>query len=264
MPQYEFFCHACSKPFSKTLSLKEYEEGGVACPDCGRGRTEAVVVLLGHIQEERLSCAETILPRERRVSVQHSPAAPRNAAGQMVTISMIGCVLRRKLPSRRPAPSPRDPMQRLASTSGSPAAPPLTIEGAGSTLRVISGTDAPEEHAFVPGDRRKESRIITRTLWKRFNSDRALLIEAQRHRGRARIAQPEVFHHIGTANSGVVGQAESRVGFESKKPSLPEVEERSEARGASAFRQHTGPPRVLLRILFLHYLRCDDASHNSM
>ena len=35
MPTYEFFCHACVKPFSKTLTLKEYEEGTVVCPDCG-------------------------------------------------------------------------------------------------------------------------------------------------------------------------------------------------------------------------------------
>ncbi|HEX9120246.1 MAG TPA: FmdB family zinc ribbon protein [Terriglobales bacterium] len=40
MPQYEFFCHACSKPFSKALTLKEYEEGGVACPDCGSDDVE--------------------------------------------------------------------------------------------------------------------------------------------------------------------------------------------------------------------------------
>ena len=28
-------CHACSKPFSKTLTLADYEEGEVACPDRG-------------------------------------------------------------------------------------------------------------------------------------------------------------------------------------------------------------------------------------
>jgi putative FmdB family regulatory protein len=40
MPTYEFFCHACAKPFSKTLNLKEYEEGTVACPDCGSDDVE--------------------------------------------------------------------------------------------------------------------------------------------------------------------------------------------------------------------------------
>ena len=40
MPTYEFFCHACSKPFSKMLTLKEYEEGTVACPRCGSDDVE--------------------------------------------------------------------------------------------------------------------------------------------------------------------------------------------------------------------------------
>ncbi|HEX9119852.1 MAG TPA: zinc ribbon domain-containing protein, partial [Terriglobales bacterium] len=40
MPTYEFFCHACSKPFSKTLTLAEYEEGEVVCPDCGSDDVE--------------------------------------------------------------------------------------------------------------------------------------------------------------------------------------------------------------------------------
>jgi hypothetical protein len=40
-----------------------------------RGRTEAVVVLRGHIQEKRLRCVTTVFPRESRASVQYSPAA---------------------------------------------------------------------------------------------------------------------------------------------------------------------------------------------
>lgn len=90
----------------------------------------------------------TMTGAQPKISKNRSDSArmnsTRSAAGQMVTISMIGCMLRRKLPSRRPAPSPRDPKQKLASTSRSPGPPPLTTEGAGSTLRVISGTDAPE------------------------------------------------------------------------------------------------------------------------
>ena len=35
MPHYEFFCHACHKLFSKILSLVDYEEGEVLCPNCG-------------------------------------------------------------------------------------------------------------------------------------------------------------------------------------------------------------------------------------
>jgi putative FmdB family regulatory protein len=40
MRTYEFFCHGCAKPFSKTLTLKEYEEGTVVCPDCGSDDVE--------------------------------------------------------------------------------------------------------------------------------------------------------------------------------------------------------------------------------
>ena len=35
MPEYEFFCRACSKAFSKTLTLKDYEQDSVAWPHCG-------------------------------------------------------------------------------------------------------------------------------------------------------------------------------------------------------------------------------------
>jgi putative FmdB family regulatory protein len=40
MPQYEFFCHACKKTFSKVLTLSEYEEGKVLCPHCGSNNVE--------------------------------------------------------------------------------------------------------------------------------------------------------------------------------------------------------------------------------
>ncbi len=30
MPQYEYFCHACKRSFSKTLTPAEYEEGSYA------------------------------------------------------------------------------------------------------------------------------------------------------------------------------------------------------------------------------------------
>jgi putative FmdB family regulatory protein len=35
MPTYEFFCHACKKTFSTTLSLAEYEKGKIVCLKCG-------------------------------------------------------------------------------------------------------------------------------------------------------------------------------------------------------------------------------------
>ena len=35
MPDYEFFCHTCNRPFSKALTPTEYKEGNVICPNCG-------------------------------------------------------------------------------------------------------------------------------------------------------------------------------------------------------------------------------------
>ncbi len=40
MPQYEFFCHACKKTFSKILALVDYEEGEIICPHCGSKEVE--------------------------------------------------------------------------------------------------------------------------------------------------------------------------------------------------------------------------------
>jgi putative FmdB family regulatory protein len=40
MPYYEYFCHACKKPFSKMLTPAEYEEGIVVCPYCGSEEVE--------------------------------------------------------------------------------------------------------------------------------------------------------------------------------------------------------------------------------
>lgn len=40
MPRYEFFCHNCRKLFSKILSLVDYEEGDVLCPQCGGKEVE--------------------------------------------------------------------------------------------------------------------------------------------------------------------------------------------------------------------------------
>ena len=34
MPQYEFFCRKCQQTFTTILTLKEYEKGGVECPNC--------------------------------------------------------------------------------------------------------------------------------------------------------------------------------------------------------------------------------------
>lgn len=53
MPHYEYFCHACKHTFSTAPTLADYEEGDVACPNCG---SEEV--------EERLSAFYPISSRE--------------------------------------------------------------------------------------------------------------------------------------------------------------------------------------------------------
>lgn len=40
MPRYDFLCQSCKKQFSKTLTLTEYEEGKVICPNCGSEEVE--------------------------------------------------------------------------------------------------------------------------------------------------------------------------------------------------------------------------------
>jgi putative FmdB family regulatory protein len=38
MPQYEFLCDQCQKPFEVTMIIAEHEKGKVRCPTCkGRG-----------------------------------------------------------------------------------------------------------------------------------------------------------------------------------------------------------------------------------
>ncbi|MBZ5682761.1 MAG: zinc ribbon domain-containing protein [Acidobacteriia bacterium] len=39
MPHYEFFCHTCNRPFSKTLTPTEYK-GKIVCPRCGSEEVE--------------------------------------------------------------------------------------------------------------------------------------------------------------------------------------------------------------------------------
>jgi len=40
MPVYEYFCQGCKKIFSRTLTLREYEAGRIACPHCGSKKVE--------------------------------------------------------------------------------------------------------------------------------------------------------------------------------------------------------------------------------
>ena len=35
MPLYEYECKSCTKIFIAALTLREHEQGGVACPGCG-------------------------------------------------------------------------------------------------------------------------------------------------------------------------------------------------------------------------------------
>jgi putative FmdB family regulatory protein len=35
MPQYEFYCKDCKRPFEILLTLAEYEQDKVKCPKCG-------------------------------------------------------------------------------------------------------------------------------------------------------------------------------------------------------------------------------------
>ena len=43
MPDYEFFCRACRKVFSKNVTPAEYAEGRVICPHCGSEEVERQV-----------------------------------------------------------------------------------------------------------------------------------------------------------------------------------------------------------------------------
>lgn len=43
MPTYEFRCGKCNKEFTLVLSLKEKEEGGIQCPDCGAKELETLL-----------------------------------------------------------------------------------------------------------------------------------------------------------------------------------------------------------------------------
>jgi len=43
MPHYEYFCHACKRSFSKTLTPAEFAEGAIVCPHCGSKEVEKLV-----------------------------------------------------------------------------------------------------------------------------------------------------------------------------------------------------------------------------
>jgi hypothetical protein len=96
MPQYEFFCHACNRPFSKTLTPTEGKEGYVVGPHCGtdevvqrwsrsgsygaiaeqRSRTRSTWVKTGHFMPQGCSrdrrCAPQGLAARRSLCQQRS------------------------------------------------------------------------------------------------------------------------------------------------------------------------------------------------
>ena len=40
MSPHEYFCHACKRSFSRTLTPAEYAEGIIVCPHCGSEEVE--------------------------------------------------------------------------------------------------------------------------------------------------------------------------------------------------------------------------------
>ena len=40
MPQYEFFCNACKKTFSRILNIAEHGKEKITCPQCGSKNVE--------------------------------------------------------------------------------------------------------------------------------------------------------------------------------------------------------------------------------
>lgn len=43
MPFYEFHCKKCDRTFGVNLSIKEREEGKIACPTCGSKKVEPLL-----------------------------------------------------------------------------------------------------------------------------------------------------------------------------------------------------------------------------
>lgn len=40
MPQYEFLCKDCKKPFSRFLTIAAYDKENIVCPQCGSRNVE--------------------------------------------------------------------------------------------------------------------------------------------------------------------------------------------------------------------------------
>jgi len=87
MPQYEYFCHSCQKPFSKTLTL-QYEEGEIACPDCGSKEVEqAVTTFFASAPNKELNCGGS---RLHTLPFPRPPAIIMPAPAAMSILLTIG------------------------------------------------------------------------------------------------------------------------------------------------------------------------------
>ena len=40
VPNYDFYCHACKKTFSKVLTIARHDKEKIACPRCGSKNVE--------------------------------------------------------------------------------------------------------------------------------------------------------------------------------------------------------------------------------
>jgi hypothetical protein len=70
MPQYEYFCHACKRSFSKTLTPAEYEEGSYARTAATRRLPQVFVPRLSVIYD----CATGFAPADAGIPPRdHSP-----------------------------------------------------------------------------------------------------------------------------------------------------------------------------------------------
>ena len=47
MPEYEFFCRRCRKPFSILMTLREHDEKQTECPECHK--TDQVDRRISHV-----------------------------------------------------------------------------------------------------------------------------------------------------------------------------------------------------------------------
>ena len=64
MPQHEFLflCQECKRPFSKILTVAEYEDGGIACPHCGSSKVEQPGSPFYSSQQSRSATQQNSIP----------------------------------------------------------------------------------------------------------------------------------------------------------------------------------------------------------